>query len=281
MNRLNSISDPSKFINEISRSSEYIRERQSGAYEGENLPRAVRLGAFACQTAARNERGNETKESLVYGLIANIDTFAESQAELDVLREREHSTGVRPSFAEKESHLRSVIRFNHAAKELINRDPAIGFSQLVGFVTNMYEVQHRMELYDINIEERTEQLRWLSDKTAAVLNGMRHELGFEQILGNLYDAGIEYEETSEDDELRGVDYWIEHHGQRFSVDVKASRTATTKARERSRTPQQIVWSRLDGEDFNGGFRISPERAQQKASAVLGDLTTAAQFARAA
>ncbi len=258
------IDHPGEFTRRIATTSEYRRTRENENEPGENRRIAVELGAFTLENITKSKGGYDTKESSSYRLIRNISSFAESQAALDDLRQLSRQ-GEHITRRQREPYLRNVIQFNHAVKELVNQDPQITFSQLSNFTLNFYQSQCAYELSKLSPEDYHEQIVWFHKKFSGALNGMRHELGYEQLIGQLqcekYD--IEYDETDEDKELRGVDYTIMVEGSPVDVDVKASPRNVTKTHH--------VYSHLNSEDFGNGFRISPQTAQREAHYVLNDL----------
>lgn len=222
------------------------------------------MGAIANREANLSEHGHETRESAVYNLLSHLDSYADAQYDLDVLR-AEEAEGVHVPFEEKEPLLNEVVAFNHAAKELVNLDPRIGFDELNNFVVFMYTRQHSHELKDMDENDRADYLGWLSQVVSGTLEGVRHELAYEQIIGALQAQGeeIDYEETTPEQELKGVDLWVTYQGTRFKVDVKKSPRSLKKSHH--------VLSHAQFKDFDGGFRISNQIAHTLAPAVLGDL----------
>ena len=280
MSRESIIANPGKFKSGITATAEYRREMQKELEPRKGIRRAVKFGALACEAAARTSQGYETKESAVYRLISHIDSFSDSQEKLDHFRNLERQ-GVYIHFTQKEPHLREVIGFNHAVKELVDLDQNIRFNELVTFIAGTYEGQHVFELNRLDAKAKQDKLAWLRTSVQVALNGMRHELAYEQILGELQARGIdlEYDSTTEDDELHGTDYFVTLDGIRRKIDVKASPHGL-------KMPHH-VWSQVrygrqsDGkmiDEFNNGFRITPELVAQKADAVLADLQYIAKIA---
>lgn len=220
--------------------------------------RAIGTSALALAQEGTKENGYRTHEADVYFVISKIDSFATSQAKLDKLRDK----GARRS--EKIPFLREVIEFNHAVKDMVNNDPSLRFSDVIGFITNMY-IRAHANFKDSSQEDRRSRIEWFYNSCRSSLNGMRHELGFERILGQIED--IEYRETNIDDELKGVDYYITKNGITFPIDIKASETSVRESQHTSLKPNNIVWSHCNSRDFDDSFHISPELAKQKANDV--------------
>lgn len=256
--------DPSRFTRDIARTDEFREERTKEYLPGANLRLAVRMGSLALHEANLSEHGNETRESAVYNLLSHLDSYADAQYDLDVLRSEE-AEGIKIPFEEKEPYLKEVVAFNHAAKELVNLDPRITFNELHSFIMFLYTRQHSHELDGLDEDGRAEYLEWLSQAMKGTIEGMRHELAYEQIIGELQAQGedLEYEETTPEEELRGVDYWLTYQGKRMKVDVKKSPHSLKK-------PHHVL-SRAEFEDFEGGFRISNEATKRYAPLVLRDI----------
>lgn len=263
------LANPTRFTRSIAETAEYRTSRSNEQDGNGALRRAVALGSQALVGDHTSERGYVSPEGCVYRLISTIDSFVSAQQELDRLKE------VGSERRQKLPHLRNVIAFNHAAKELIDSQPDIQFNELVSFTTKMYQGMHRddPELHDdARYHQRTVYVR---DSIKEVLHGMRNELAVEQIIWAANDPELEYDDTTVEDELRGVDLFINYHGQRFGIDVKASQAATHMAKLKSHHPERIVWSQVDWDDFEGGFRISDELALQKAPALVAEFRAAA------
>lgn len=266
------LANPSRFTRSIAETAEYRRNRQHEVDETGALRRAVALGSRALVDSHTTEHGYVSPEGCVYRLIATIDDFVTAQQELDHLKEEDAER------RQKLPHLRKAIAFNHAAKELINNQPNIEFNELVAFTTKMYLGMHRDDP-DLSDEHRYHQRAlYVRDATKQRLHGMRSELAMEQIIWAANDPAIEYEETTIEDELRGVDLFITYHGQRVGIDAKASRAAAQMAKAKSSHPERIVWSQVKWDDFDGGFRISDELAARKVPDLLAELRSAAQAA---
>lgn len=266
------LANPSTFTRSIAGTSEYLRSRSAEQDEPGALRRAVALGASALAESHTTENGYKSPEACVYDLISTIDEFARAERQLAALGETDASR------AERVPHIRSIIRFNHAAKALIDSDPSIGFNQLVTFTVRMHQAMHRddPESGDEAIDHANKV--WLHNAVSDRLHGMRNELAVEQILWALDDESLEYEETTIEDELHGVDLFITQNGRRYGIDIKASQAAVDKARLTSPHPGRIIWSQLSWEDFNGGFRISDELARKKAPGLKRALSRAARAA---
>ena len=263
------LSNLSEFTRQISGTEAYRDERSKERPEtdGDHLPTAVKLGALALSETKRTETGRMSPEGYVFRLISTIDDFVAGQKKLEYLRDRN------APFVEREPYLDKVIAFNHAAKELVDQEPKLRFDELRKTIVHMYTASNRYTLPDDPYERHVELSR-VTGYVEGALNGMRHELAYEQILGELFPLGVDYEATTLSDEKEGVDYFILMDNSRFGVDVKASSTGLIRSQEKSLTPERIVFSHVENKDFNGGFRISQELAKQKAPEVYRDLQKA-------
>lgn len=266
------LANPSSFTRSISGTPEYLRSRSVEQDKPGALRRAVALGSRALAESHTTENGYKSPEACVYDLISTIDDFAQAERELASLDE------IRAPRLERLPHIRSVIRFNHAAKALIDSDPSINFSELVTFTVRMYQGMHRDDPELFDGEASHSRIVWLQNAVSDRLHGMRSELAVEQILWAIDDDSLEYEETTIEDELNGIDLFITQRGTRYGIDIKASQAAVDKARLSSSHPDRIIWSQVSWEDFNGGFRISDDLARKKAPALKRALTVAARAA---
>ena len=266
------LNNPSRITRSIAETPEYLSSRQSEQDKPGALRRAVALGSRALAESHTTESGYRSPEGCVYDLVATIDDFADAQRKLDQLEE------IGAPRSERLPYIKEIIRFNHAAKALIDSDPSISFNQLVTFTVRMYQGMHRddPELTD-NAREHN-RIMWLQNAVSERLHGMRNELAVEQMIWAIDDESIEYEPTTEADELHGVDLYITSGGKRFGIDIKSSQMSAIKARQTSSHPDNIVWSQVSWEDFNGGFRFSDELARIKAPALQRALSVAAHAA---
>lgn len=266
------LANPSLFTRTIAGTQEYLKTRSAEQDAPGAIRRAVALGSRALAESHTTESGYKSPEACVYDLISTIDDFAQAERQLAMLGETEASR------AERLPHIRSIIRFNHAAKALIDSDPSIGFNQLVTFTVRMHEAMHRDEPGSGDDAIDHANTVWLQNAVSDRLHGMRSELAVEQILWAIDDDSLEYDETTIEDELHGIDLFITQNGRRYGIDIKASQAAVDKARLTSSHPARIIWSQVSWEDFNGGFRISDELARKKAPALKRALSGASRAA---
>lgn len=264
---------PSDLAETIGNSDEYRQERDQ---HPDDRITAVASAAIRIASRLETKHGYLNDEATQLNVIGHIDSFATAQENLDELR----SQGA--SFEETLPYKRQVIAFNHALKDMIDNNPSLDFNDVLLLVNSMYAGMHSDTFAKLSLQEHQAALERLDSSVRSTLNGMRHEIGYEQIIGALQRQGIDidYEPTTDEDELRGVDMFIILNGVRFSIDIKASRRKTEETRANSRRPNRIVQSHISNADFlsNGvtgdGFRISNEVAERLAPTVLDDLNAA-------
>ena len=254
------LQNPRRFTETIARSDMFLdANTKENLSQSERLHLGIRLGSQALSETLSHEA---KADSLVYRLISTINDYAKSQATLNEQKEKYASR------MERLPHLRKVIEFNHAVKDLVNYEPTLAFNDLLSFITSFYAGTNH---------ESPEQISWFESHVRASLDGMRHELAYEQILGQaqLLNDDLEYDEnTTVDDELHGVDYYIKYGEKKFGIDIKSSHKSCENARQKSNNPEFIVWSHLSWEDFENTFRISTQLAKNKARLILNDLEDA-------
>ncbi|OYX40930.1 hypothetical protein B7Y94_05855 [Candidatus Saccharibacteria bacterium 32-49-12] len=165
---------------------------------------------------------------------------------------------------EKLPTLQALVEFNHSVKDMIDSNPSIKFPDMMRFLakTNLQVNGHEK-----NSEEFNQAIR-------GVLDGMRHEIGVEQMLGHL--DNVEYLEAEVEDDLKGGDILVSVDGGDYiPLDIKASPFSAARAQEKARrngfSGNNIIWSQLDNEDFNGGFRVDYGIAAHKAKYLAAEL----------
>jgi hypothetical protein len=119
----------------------------------------------------------------------------------------------------RKDNLRKVIPFNHAVKDIINRQRLKEPRELNALVRNLAVRSGYGEDLPRNINRH-------------IIPGMVHELALET---NLYYLPEEPEimDTTVEDELKGIDYKLRYDdGMEITLDVKRSEEAARKAREK-------------------------------------------------
>lgn len=240
-------------------SSEAYRDTFNGIdlhtmYEEDKFElRSRALGAAAMQRANENTResGYKTPEGHLYSLMSQYGSFISSHRALDYLQS--HDT----SREEKLPELRKAVEFNATLRELIDASGS-SLTATSLFVTLAETFQHM---------HGTEELPYFMSEMRGVLSGMRHEIGFEQIIATMPD--IEYEHaTPEEDITLGIDMKLSYKGVRIDADIKASAYNAQKANENDWHKNKLyIWSQLSDSDFGNGFHISNKLAQEKSRDV--------------
>lgn len=268
MKQTHSHLDPRHHVDAIKSTDEYRTTLQEVPGEVLNpkqkLQRRNKAIARSAQALAEfhtSESGYQSPEGTRYELISQLEPFYHAQVTLNQLRSQGHRLGQRVPRETKLPYLKIVTRFNHALKEVLDNDSSLMFDDLLLFMTRMYAGANGVET-----------AQEFHDEARGAMDGMRHEIGAEQIVGVL---GLDYDEASVDDDLKGVDRFIHIDGEIVPIDFKASENKTERARRKSFHPEHIVWSQLHDADFQGGFRISNEVAHAKAPAMLAELKHAA------
>jgi hypothetical protein len=221
--------------------------------------RSQALGAAALQRANENTResGYKTPEGHLYSLMTQYDSFIASHHKLDYLQS--HDT----TREQKLPALQKAVDFNTTLRELID---AGGSPLTVGTLsTTLAETFQHMH--------GSEDLPYFMGEIRKVLIGMRHEIGFEQIVATMPD--VEYEHaTPVEDVYLGIDIKLKYRGTPIDTDVKASALSAKKANENNWHQDKLhIWSQLNDSDFGNGFHIPTKLAEEKARdvrAILDD-----------
>lgn len=212
--------------------------------------RKVAIGLAAASLTNPEKSGYMSREGHVFNVFQYVDSFSRSAQVLDTIPPYNREMRL--------PHLENVLKFNHALKGLIDNDPSLGFASTHFLLRQLYGA--------LNGQEGAASF---SEHARARLVGMRHEIGFEQILGTMPD--IEYEEGDEMSDLAGADVDVLFRGNWIPLDIKASeataQAARSKAAESRRNPNLIVWSQLNESDFGDNLRVSHAVAQERAPDV--------------
>jgi hypothetical protein len=215
--------------------------------------RAHGLGAAALQLAQENTResGYKTLDGHIYTLLAACNSSLAAQQKLDQLR---YAKSTRE---EKIPYLEKVVDFNHTLREVIDAGgSSLTPTSLFSMLGEMYQLMYGPD----NVSAFTQELR-------RKFTGMRHEIGFEQIIANMPD--VEYiNATPKEEIIDGIDMKIKYMGIILPSDIKASQDSATKAQENDWGKNKLyIWSHLQNQDFGNKFRISNTLAEQKAQEI--------------
>lgn len=266
MKKLNTPEYSESVLGKIAQSEEFIEDSQ----ERIGFQDKIRRAASVIALRETFESGYRSPNGDLFAVVSKIDDFARAQDELDECR-KYNGTNFRN---EKIAPLKTIIDFNHAIKDMVDNNPALDFHEVTEFITNIYHQSHQKEFSTLTAEQQTEQISWFHNAVKSALNGMRHELGAEQIIGCLYD--VEYKETSVEDELKGVDYFVTIDEKTFGIDIKASQKAAEKRKDKGfSNPKHAIWSQLTNDDFGDKFRVPTKVAESKAADMRQELQSIA------
>jgi len=223
---------------------------------GEAISQAAEFMSRESETSS----GHKTFDGHILEVISHLPQFLDSQIALNTLRKSytPHS--------EKAPHLDNVVRLNHALKELVDANPLLSFTNVLGFLQQMNTA--------INGQGHAELFSY---EARSILVGMRHEIAVEQMLGMMPD--VDYQDTSLENDLKGSDVFVSIDNSPYvAIDIKASETsaqnAQQKAARRGYNPAVIVWSQLYDNDFGDNFRIPHETALERKNSLHEQLVRA-------
>lgn len=215
--------------------------------------RSRALGAAALQRATENTResGYKTVEGHLYHLMTQFDSMVFAQQKLDYLQSIESTR------EEKIPYLKSCVTFNDTLREIIDAGgSSLTVSSLYTTLAETYQHMHG-----------TDELPYFMSEMRKKLTGMRHEIGFEQIIATMPDVEHEHATIDEDAEL-GIDIKLSYKGIPIDTDVKGSKFSAQKANENNWNNDKLhIWSQLNDSDFGNGFHISNKLAEEKANDV--------------
>lgn len=247
--------DPQNYISQIVATEQYRATRKVERFSGENVPRAVSLGAQALAESFTSEHGYKSRQGTRFEVISRINNLVPSVEQLHYLRQNRADKATQRPYAEE------VIEFNHSLRNMIDNEPKLTFNQVSNFLVNMYTASNKGRFTDIREWEQNRNK--FTQEIEGALRGMRAEIAAEQIIGTMDD--VEYDtEVTVDEELNGIDGFVTMRGVEFPVDIKSSQAAMEKARQRSHNPEKIIASCVQSSDFqNDTFRLPPETALKK------------------
>lgn len=274
--------DPGKYARAIAASPAYVAERTRFAQkapEGDAIfqdpsdtikARRMAISMGAASLTHTEKEGFNGFDRAVFDVISQLGTVVDTVRTLAELRER----GAR--HVEKDPYTRKMIQFNHSLRAIIDHRPSIRYHDLAHLLENAYKPMS---------DPSTDDREIFKSELHQSLNGVRHEIGFEQIVGAHHEIK---EETSIDDDARGDDLEVLVDGIWVPIDVKASWTKMQETRARkmseqmnghhatTNNPHLVIWSHLSDEDFGDSFMISPRVAEHKYAEIAPLLHKAAQ-----
>lgn len=252
----NVVSNPAfpEALNQVYATSTTEEEREAGrrlafAYTAESIAKTH-----------ETQGGYKSFEGHIYTIISKLPSYLDSKLSLDRLSAQGATR------RERLPYLEQVSKFNHVTKELIDNNTALTYSQLLLF---MRQMNGKMGNGDKD--------EYFKQEMKQTLNGMRHELGFEQILGSI--PNVVYDETTVEQDLKGEDYRISINNSPFMpIDLKSNPNRAHAAQEKAirdgRNPHLIIWTGIDNQDFGNGFRLPYEAIPRYTQYVTEQLLAA-------
>lgn len=255
--------NPANFIREINQSEAYYRAMNELVRLPEDekpeamKARRIAVGMASAALSAEQVSGFTSLQTHAFNVIHHLTEFTESQHALAQLR------GHHGSYNEKHPYIQKMAGFNHAIKEMVDDYPILQFDRVLSFLRQMHQALNGA---DRNIDFETE--------VRGILVGMRHEIGVEQMLGQM--RNVEYEKGAVGDDLKGADLYVSIDGSEMTpFDIKASPTKTFHAKNEAPTkghnPDHIIWSHIEDREFGNGFRIPHALAAERAPDLYKDL----------
>lgn len=266
MDKKPTLRNPQSFINGLEKTNEFLGHLAKGK------SRPVSIGHAATilheRMESREVHTTESKlDSFGVKIIAELPRFIEAQRALDKIR-ADRKKGHIVSSLVSTAHVRAILPYNHALRDLIDWFPEASPDNVGLFVFAAAR--------DINGPVDADYCR---NETRNVLHGMQHEVGLEHILWQIEDVE-DVQHATEEQELEGIDLVVTYHGQTICLDAKATefgesnalseRAAYMQSRglaEASMDDGYPIWTGLDEADFKGGFRIDDATAKAHAPEI--------------
>lgn len=267
MDQKSTLRHPQSFINGLEKTDEFLGDLSRGKSRRASIGHAAalhheRMSRIEVQTP-------ESKlDQAAVRILASLPPFIDAQRALDRLEDEERHTGHRLPKNIRLPHLKAVIPYNHALRDLIDSFPGVDAASISRF--------SGAAMLDLG---GASDAQFAEAQTRELLHGMRHEIGLEQILWQIDEVG-DITPATEEQELIGIDLVVEYKGITISLDAKASRLGAqkavqaheaylrnhhmTEADDRGGYP---VYTGLTDEDFHGGFRIDQTKAEACAPAI--------------
>ena len=244
-----------RIIQKIGTSTDYIRARNIVEHKGVSVERRRPVAIQMAAVALRGKRPGEymTLEEHSLNITSHLATLEDT---MQTLRDMEEYGAKRK---ERLPYLKKIAEFNHDLKDMVDTNSNLRFNDVVTFIRTMNQQihgRHDDSAFNTGLRE--------------TLEGMRHELAAEQIIGCI--DSVQYRHATTEEDLHGGDFLVSANGSPFvPIDIKASYLTAERKREHARQngfdDSHIIWPEVDGEDFNGGFHISSEAAAKKAPAM--------------
>lgn len=242
--------------------SDTYREELEQSKDRQQAMGAALLDLMELESYENNEL---SPDGYIYNLAHKAPAGLRAQQEMRTMRGNLNSREEKARFGELKDQ---VIELNHALRDVIMTNPNISFGELEFITIGSYKNAESRKLE--NQEERE-----LREATYAILNGMRHEVAVEDMIGMIDDFTCDSNVTVEE-EKQGIDMFISYKNNEYAVDIKASRAGEKRAESnrhhRNDTNHIALWSGLSKEDFRGSaFRLHPNKVRAKSKQLRSTL----------
>lgn len=139
---------------------------------------------------------------------------------------------------------RSLVKFNHAIRWIVDSSPWLTRSRLHSSIT---------EAAPLMIP--TQKSKAFQEQLRASITGMQQEIFTEQALWSIDGVEVD-EEVSIDDDLQGIDIRFSYNGRPFELDVKSR-----EQRPGEHLPDNTTrfWTGLNGYELGDHFRANEEQ----------------------
>ena len=244
--------NPKALIDDIAQSPDFREQRRDGL----SVPQAFAKTAGVLIELETDTKTEElTAEGHSYAVMSLADDFEQGVSALS-------QRGLSKQEAKRNKE-QKIIPFNHAVRRMIHAYPDLIFSDVRNLVVAAFVAQNRDEL-DRDASKALVRIKHLKEQVNNVLQGMRHEIGTQQIAeaaGFIVNSDVTIHE-----ETKGIDMWIlmEQDSETVNavwmpVDAKATQKSADECN--SHKGRNAVYSLLDDDDFYNSFRLDDNRAR--------------------
>jgi len=252
--------NPTNYFNGLERTDEYLGAIAKTGDRAKSLGHAASVFS---ERMGKDESPSIEKQQDMYAvqLLAQLPKFLEGNLAIDKDKSHTHL-----SKAEVDRHMTDIILFNHTLRDMIDMFPGLKVIDITRFIKTA-----ALDMYGRNEAVYAEQ------STRQALVGMQNEVGLEQILWQIEGVDDVIKATVSQ-ERHGIDMTVAYRDQKLTLDAKASSKGVDEAYgkwlnnfSRGREGGYPIWTRINYEDFEGGFRISDERAKKLAPYIQAEL----------
>ncbi|GEM_PF-1486276 len=255
--------NPSSYLGGLERTNEFLGAVAKTGDRATSLGRAAAV--FGERMASEPSLSIEKQRDMfAVQLLARLPDFL--RAQLASRQEEYDRSAPRLSKAEHDRNMSHVIGFNHTLHDMIDMFPELKVNDITRFIKTA-----ALDMYG------PKEAAFADQSTREALVGMQHEIGLKQILWQIEDVE-DVIEADEAQERRGIDLIVHYRGTELAVDAKAAQKSADKAYDKWFNNHQAgrqggypIWTRINYEDFGGGFRITDERAKQLAPYIQAEL----------